>query len=170
MFDEYEGKRELKALEEYVDASMPGTVVWLDETGKREDTKKEVVKVEELGGVAGAVAKAEAKALVLDLVKEDDTPVASNAVASSQTLPSSASTGSAFELDPSPMTPSPGFVKQIADRVEEKRDEWTRPKPDGRVHVLEGTEEIAAAKLGPAFIKFYAPWFVLPYQPKITQN
>ena len=87
MFDEYEGKRELKALEEYVDASMPGTVVWLDETGKREDTKKEVVKVEELGGVAGAVAKAEAKALVFDLVKEDDTPVASNAVASPQTLP-----------------------------------------------------------------------------------
>lgn len=145
---------------------MPGTVVWLDENGKREDPKKEVVKVEELGGIAGEVAKAEAKAIVLDLVEEETKQASSTApgvAASSQTPPAATSTGVAIKLEPSRMAgPPPAFVKQIVDRVEEeKRDEIAGPRPDGKVHVLVGTDEIQAAKAGPAFIKFYAPWFVL---------
>lgn len=80
MYDEYDGKRTIEELSKYVDANMPGKVVWLDKDGKPEqhgENVKPAVKDDDARGAVKADVRKPDSAIAdqgdeLDLELDDD--------------------------------------------------------------------------------------------------
>lgn len=177
-FDEFDGKRTLSALSQYVADNMPAASSSSSEeeegegetgTGSKtvlrlaDDDLDEPTALEILLGPNSAerppVTVAPAVEKLIKVVKQEVVVEEKEEVEEEETTPALVASSR-----PTPPGAPPAFVAQ--PRGDEKRGadvgSQVVEKADGTVRVLFGDDLLAvkAKGAGPAFVKFYAPWYV----------